>query len=168
MTGEQRRQSLAEYTEDVPRNDQVVIYDNAEAASLDSSPEAEMTPEERQYWKQWDAAMRKWKERNAMTLVITLCAAAIATIAWYATAPDSKLHLGVLALMYWGASLMWTVDGINGLIEGEGFIEIADTAAMLDDAVLGLLVVIVGLAAWAVYLVAKDPKRVLRKSLARG
>ena len=69
-----------------------------------------------------------------MTLVITLCAAAIATIAWYATAPDSKLHLGVLALMYWGASLMWTVDGINGLIEGEGFIEIADTAAMLDDA----------------------------------
>ena len=70
--------------------------------------------------------------------------------------------------MYWGASLMWTVDGINGLIEGEGFIEIADTAAMLDDAVLGLLVVIVGLAAWAIYLVAKDPKRVLRKSLVRG
>lgn len=102
-----------------------------------------------------------------MTLIITLCAAAIATIAWYATAPDSKLRLGVLALMYWGASLMWTVDGINGLIEGEGFIEITDTAAMLDDAVLGLLVVIVGLAAWAVYLVAKDPKRVLRKSLVR-
>ena len=103
-----------------------------------------------------------------MTLVITLCAAAIATIAWYATAPNSKLHLGVLALMYWGASLMWTVDGINGLIEGEGFIEITDTAAMFDDAVLGLLVVIIGLAAWAIYLVAKDPKRVLRKSLVNG
>ena len=30
------------------------------------SPEAELTPEERQYWKQWDDAMRKWKERNAI------------------------------------------------------------------------------------------------------
>ena len=103
-----------------------------------------------------------------MTLVITLLAAAIATIAWYAVAPDNKLRLGVLALMYWGAALMWTVDGINGLIEGEGFIEIADTAAMLDAAVLGLLVVIVGLAAWALYLVVKDPKRIMRKSLANG
>ena len=100
-----------------------------------------------------------------MTLVITLCAAAVATVAWYAKAPDNKLRLGVLALMYWGASLMWTVDGINGLIEGEGFIEITDTAAMFDDAMLGLLVVVVGLAAWAIYLVARDPKRILRKTL---
>ncbi len=30
------------------------------------SPEPEMTPEEMQYWRQWDAAMRKWKERNAL------------------------------------------------------------------------------------------------------
>ena len=101
-----------------------------------------------------------------MTLVITFLAAAIATAIWYAKAPDSEMRLGTLALMYWGATLMWCVDGINGLIEGEGFIEIADTAAMLDDAVLGLVVVAVGLAAWAVYLVVKDPKRVLRKSLA--
>ena len=103
-----------------------------------------------------------------MTLVITLLAAAVATIAWYAKAPDSKLRLGVLALIYWGASLMWTVDGINGLVEGEGFIEITDTAAMLDDALLGILVVVIGLAAWAVYLIVKDPKRIMRKTLAKG
>lgn len=30
------------------------------------SPEPEMTPEDRQYWKKWDAAMKKWKERNAI------------------------------------------------------------------------------------------------------
>lgn len=30
------------------------------------SPEPEMTSEERQYWKKWDDAMRKWKERNAI------------------------------------------------------------------------------------------------------
>ena len=100
-----------------------------------------------------------------MTLVITLLAAAIATVLWYAKAPDSNLRLGTLALMYWGAALMWCVDGINGLIEGEGFIEIADTAAMLDDAVLGIVVVVIGLVAWSVYLLIKDPKSVMRKSL---
>ncbi len=100
-----------------------------------------------------------------MTLVITFLAAAIATALWYAKAPNSDMRLGTLALIYWGAALMWCVDGIHGLIEGEGFIEISDTAAMFDDAVLGLVVVVVGLVAWAVYLVAKDPKHVLRKTL---
>ena len=102
-----------------------------------------------------------------MTLVITFLAAAIATAIWYATTPNSSMRFGTLALMYWGAALMWCVDGINGLIEGEGFIEITDTAAMIDDAILGLVVVAAGLAAWAIYLVAKDPKHVLRTSLAK-
>ena len=72
-----------------------------------------------------------------MTLVITLLAAAIATIAWYAAGPKSTMKIGVLALMYWGAGLMWIVDGIACLAEGEAFIEIADTTAMLNDAILG-------------------------------
>ena len=37
---------------------------------------------------------------------------------------------------------------------------------MFDDAMLGLLVAIVGLAAWTVYLIVKDPKHVLRKATA--
>ena len=44
-----------------------------------------------------------------MTLVITLLAAAIATIAWYAAGPKSTMKIGALALMYWGAGLMWVV-----------------------------------------------------------
>lgn len=102
-----------------------------------------------------------------MTLVITLLAAALATALWYAKAPNSDMRLGTLALMYWGAALMWCVDGVNGLVQGEGFIEITDASVMLDDAVLGIVVVAVGLAAWALYLIVKDPKHVLRKSLAR-
>lgn len=31
-----------------------------------SHPEPELTPEERQYWTQWDKAMKKWKERNGL------------------------------------------------------------------------------------------------------
>ena len=101
-----------------------------------------------------------------MTLLITFLAAAIVTALWYAKAPNSEMRLGTLALIFWGAALMWCVDGFACLAEGEPFIEITDTAAMLDDAVLGLVVVAVGIAAWAIYLVVKDPKKVLRKSLA--
>ena len=100
-----------------------------------------------------------------MTLVITLLAAAIATIAWYAKSPNNSLHIGTLILMYWGAALMWCVDGIANLMESEAFIEIVDTAAMFDDAVLGAVVVVAGLVAWSVYLLVTDPKRSMRKSL---
>ena len=98
-----------------------------------------------------------------MTLIITLLAAAIATIAWYVAGPNSRMKIGVLALMYWGAGLMWTVDGIASLLEGEAFV---DHAAMFDDALLGLVIVTTGLIAWALYLLVKDPKGMVRKSLA--
>ena len=92
-----------------------------------------------------------------MTLVITAIAAIIATIIRFATPLGEKLHIGVLALMYWGASLMWCVDGFACVAEGEGFIELTDTAAMADDALLGICVVALGLVAWAiVYLVKRN------------
>ena len=103
-----------------------------------------------------------------MTLVITLLAAAIATIAWYAAGPKSTMKIGALALMYWGAGLMWVVDGIACLAEGGAFIEIVDTAAMPDDAILGGVVVVAGLVAWAIYLLVKDPKGTLRNSLRKS
>lgn len=102
-----------------------------------------------------------------MTLVITLLAAALATLVWYVQLPNKRYCVGVLALMYWGAALMWVVDGIACLIEGEAFIEIVDKAAMLDDAILGLVVVVVGLVAWVLYLLVKDPKNVLAKVFAK-
>ena len=45
-----------------------------------------------------------------MTLLITVFAAVAATLVWYNTTSDMKL--GFLALMYWGASLMWLVDAV--------------------------------------------------------
>lgn len=30
------------------------------------SPEPELTPEDRQYWKKWEGAMKKWRERNGL------------------------------------------------------------------------------------------------------
>lgn len=99
-----------------------------------------------------------------MTLVVTLLAAVVATLVWYAKLPENTYRIGGLALMYWAAALMWCVDGLFCLMEGEPFIEIVDTAAMLDDFVLGVVVVIVGIAAWAVYLLCSDPKNALGKA----
>ena len=60
--------------------------------------------------------------------------------------------------MYAGAAIMWCVDGFACLAEGEAFIELADTAAMADDALLGLFVVILGLVIWAIVLIVKHRK----------
>lgn len=46
------------------------------------------------------------------------------------------------------------------------FIKVVDTAAMFDDAVLGLFVV-VGLAAWELYLLIKGPKKAVSRILAK-
>ena len=90
-----------------------------------------------------------------MTLIITAVAAALAAGAWYAARSEhADLHLGVLALMYAGAALMWCVDGIASVIEGESFVELADAAQMADDAKLGALIVVCGLVIWGVYVLA--------------
>ena len=39
---------------------------------------------------------------------------------------------------------------------------------MLDDAILGGVVVVAGLVAWAIYLLIKDPKGTLRNSLRKS
>ena len=46
-----------------------------------------------------------------MCLILTLLAATVTTLLWRYT-PAGKTHrLGTLCLMYWGAALMWMVDG---------------------------------------------------------
>ena len=67
-----------------------------------------------------------------MTLLITVFAAVIASIFWYNSKVDRKL--GTLALMYWGASLMWLVDAVVEYIElGAEFFEQAPKD-MINDA----------------------------------
>ena len=94
-----------------------------------------------------------------MTLIITAIAAIIATIIRFA-APQvgERLHFGALALMCWGASIMWCVDGFACLAEGEPFIELTDTAAMADDALLGICVVVLALVVWGIVNFVKRPK----------
>ena len=98
-----------------------------------------------------------------MTLLITAFAAVIATAAWYNSKADRKL--GTLALMYWGASLMWLVDSVFEYIEaGKEFFTPA-TADMINDSYLGLSVVALGLIIWVVVLLVKDPDGKVRAAL---
>ena len=91
-----------------------------------------------------------------MTLIITALAAIAATVSRFVLREkSSKVHLGFLALMYCGASIMWCVDGFFCLAEGEPFIELSDAATMTDDALLGLSVVVLGLVVWGIVCIIK-------------
>ena len=95
-----------------------------------------------------------------MTLLIAVFAAVITTIIWYTNDKRSRLKLGTLALMYWGASLMWMVD-----IELGAEYFTPASSDMLNDAFLGLSVVAFGLIIWIVILMVKDPLGVVRKTV---
>ncbi len=101
-----------------------------------------------------------------MTLLITVFAAIISTIVWYQNA-NSKMKLGTLSLMYWGASLMWLVDAVATYIElGADYFTPA-AADMLNDAYLGFSVVALALVIWLVMVLIKDPNGVVKTVLVR-
>lgn len=100
-----------------------------------------------------------------MTLLITVFAAIIATVVWYKGAPKSEMQVGTLALMYWGAGLMWLIDAIFEYAElGADYFAPAP-ADMLNDFYLGLSVVALGLVIWLIILLVKDPKGVVKTAL---
>ena len=102
-----------------------------------------------------------------MTLLITIFAAVITTVIWYRKSLETDMKLGMLPLMYWGASLMWLIDAIVEYIEEPGSFFSPAPMDMLNDAFLGFSVVAFGLVIWVVVLLVKDPKGVVRKTLMR-
>ncbi len=99
-----------------------------------------------------------------MTLLLTVFAAVVVTVIWY-NRKDDSLNLSPLMFMFWGASLMWTVDAIFEYAElREEFFNPAP-ADMINDAFLGLSVIALALVIWVATLLIKDPKGVVRKAL---
>jgi peptidoglycan biosynthesis protein MviN/MurJ (putative lipid II flippase) len=98
-----------------------------------------------------------------MWLIMTALAAIITTAIWYAKAPDDKYKLGLLSLIFWGATIMWLVDHVIAyLTEGGEFFEIN-----LDAILLGFAVIILALLVWEIVLLVSDPKGVLKRALKR-
>lgn len=100
-----------------------------------------------------------------MTLLTTLFAAIISTVIWYKNAPKDTMKVGVLSLMYWGASIMWFVDAVFEYVELGAEYFTPAPLDMLNDFYLGLSVVALGLIIWLVILLVKDPKGVLKAAL---
>jgi peptidoglycan biosynthesis protein MviN/MurJ (putative lipid II flippase) len=98
-----------------------------------------------------------------MWLIMTALAAVITTAIWYVKAPEDKYKLGLLSLIFWGATLMWLVDHVMAYItEGGEFFETS-----LDATLLGLSVIFLALFAWEIVLLVSDPKGVLKRVLKR-
>ncbi len=97
-----------------------------------------------------------------MCLLITAAAALTATLLWYFLFPQKELRLSMLSLVYWGAALMWTVDGFFAVAEGEWFLDLS-----ANDALLGLVVVLCGLVVWLISVLWCDPQKRFRLSQAK-
>ena len=102
-----------------------------------------------------------------MTLLISATAAVVATVCWY-NRKDDLMRLGMLCLMYWGASLMWLVDAVFEFIELKEEYFTPTLEEMANDAFLGCSVVVLGLVIWIVVLLVKDPKGSVRAALRRS
>lgn len=99
-----------------------------------------------------------------MTLLISTLAAVISTMIWYFHDNRKKLKLGLLPVMFWGASLMWFVDAIFEFAELGSDYFTPKTGDMINDAFLGISVVALGLVVWIIALLISDPKGVIKKT----
>lgn len=100
-----------------------------------------------------------------MTLLTAVFAAVAATAVWYCKDGKNRMQTGTLALIYWGASLMWLVDAIFEYAEWKADYFAPSPANLLNDFFLGMSVVALGLVIWLVILLVKDPKGVVRDAL---
>lgn len=102
-----------------------------------------------------------------MTLLITVIAAVISTFVWYFCEKRNSYRLGTLTLMYWGASLMWLADFIFEYAELKADYFNQSFESILNDSLLGLTVVTIGLIIWLVILLIKDPNGVFEKKFTK-
>lgn len=102
-----------------------------------------------------------------MTLLITVIAAVICTVIWYANEKTRKLKISTLCFMYWGASLMWLIDAVVEYLEAGAEFFAPAAADMLNDGFLGLSVVAFGMIIWVITVIVKDPNGIVKEALAK-
>ena len=94
-----------------------------------------------------------------MWLLILGYAAVITTAMWYiGKAEGEDLYLNYLAVILWGATIMFFIDSLFSYLKGEGFIEISAEAITL-----GFSLLLVALIVWLFILFIRDPKKVFHK-----
>ena len=100
-----------------------------------------------------------------MCLITTVIASIASTLLWYFCDKRALYRLGILPCIFWGASVMWFVDAVFEYAQlGAEFFNQAP-ADLLNDSILGLCAVILGICAWLAVLLFKDPKGAFEKLL---
>lgn len=90
-----------------------------------------------------------------MCLIMTIFAAVVFTVLYFTSKKNGHEHksLWTTLLMFWAASLMWSVDGIASVLSGESFFDIS-----VSDTILGVIVLTAGLLVFA-FLSAKERRK---------
>ena len=78
-----------------------------------------------------------------MCELMTIGAAVLFTILYFTRFRTRAVFTTML--MFWGAALMWSVDCVHSLMEGEGLFDLSR-----EDAILGAIILASGLAVFAV------------------
>ena len=83
-----------------------------------------------------------------MCLIITIINAIAFTLAFLLNKKDGKDDKSVFMtmLMFWAASLMWSMDGVASVLEGEGFFDLS-----IEDTILGAIIAMSGLLVFIVH-----------------
>lgn len=92
-----------------------------------------------------------------MCLIITIISAVAFTLAFLLNKKNDKENKSVFLtmLMFWAASLMWSMDGVASVLEGEGFFDLS-----LEDTILGAIIAVSGLLVFFAHSLWLKRKRV--------
>ena len=98
-----------------------------------------------------------------MCLLITIIAAVISTGIWYTHSDKDIYSVKTLAIIYWGAALMWMIDFAFEFAELKAEYFNQPLPDVFNDVVLGIAAVTLGAVAWLVILLIRDPKHTFRR-----
>lgn len=90
-----------------------------------------------------------------MCLILTIFAALAFSGVYFYQRKKSAVSKSVFAtmLMFWAASLMWSMDGVASVLEGEGFFDLS-----LEDTLLGVIILTSGMLVFAVLSIIQKRK----------
>ncbi|MBO4319929.1 MAG: hypothetical protein J5857_05615 [Treponema sp.] len=91
-----------------------------------------------------------------MCEIMTIFAAVVFSVIFIAqkNKGHSSKPVFVTMLMFWGAALMWAVDGVACVLEGEPFFDIS-----MEDTILGCIILGAGLVIFAFMLLIDRAKK---------
>ncbi len=92
-----------------------------------------------------------------MCLIMTICTAIVFSFIFLLKKRNGKNNKSVFMamLMFWAASLMWSMDGIASVLAGEGFFDLS-----MQDTILGVIIVMSGLIVFVIHSRLQKLKRI--------